>query len=523
MAGMIILAPKRICDMHVRNFSSPDQRFAGTSVGCTGEPDIGLPWFALVRFVTELLGTPAGGSCAYILNRNQQHQHDAATIGIMEAEIGRIVAVGGLPVGANAAAKAEHYAEFDRMLEFRSSLFKNDKATRTVATDANTALNAFRGTIKGNVLLLLEGHVTRNDKDPEAALHDFLMEGYRIYTGTAFNLKAQLMTCFRVTGVADTVEELQLLLATFSHHKALGTEVLHTGNPPALRDNAVADVRSREMLDMLLERMCSKASALSSYRGIVVDAIGKGKSYRYVLEHITTRIAADRPSLNHSGAAMASHLARTQTGRANHASLGTDSSSSSADGNSGGGGNGGGGSSDSTAQANAATADFMKGFVYGVDAESKRQKVDTRYGTDGHAGGQAGVDAYQHAEAGGRQPRTSRDTRACNYWDGTKCSRLEAEGTCPVAHYHIGTGSGGPGIANDVWQPRAANAANRLSIAGTNGGITNGLGHGHAGAAAAAANAYAAYITQQQQPPQQDPWATHHRQPGGGGGPRGPN
>ena len=96
--------------------------------------------------------------------------------------------------------------------------------------------------------------------------------------------------------------------------------------------------------------------------------------------------------------------------------------------------------------------------------------------------------------------------------DGHKCSREEVDGTCPYFLYHVGTGSGGPGVAMGTWFNRPPN---QLRIAGTNGGVTNN-------AVAYAAAAYAAYAArqpaqQQQQQQQQDPWAAHHRQAGGGG------
>ena len=71
MAGLIAIAPKRIVARHVRDFNNPAQRFAGTSIGITGEPDVGLHWFSMFRFITEELGTTAGDSCAYILNRGR--------------------------------------------------------------------------------------------------------------------------------------------------------------------------------------------------------------------------------------------------------------------------------------------------------------------------------------------------------------------------------------------------------------------------------------------------------------------
>ena len=190
--------------------------------------------------------------------------------------------------------------------------------------------------------------------------------------------------------------------------------------------------------------------------------------------------------------------------------------SSTGDSHSGGGGGGGGGGGDS-AQAYAASADFMRGFTTGIESEAKRHRVGVRFGTDGEAGGLAGFNAYQYAEAGHQLPQL-RDGRPCTFLDGTKCSRMETEGTCPAAHHHVGTGSNGPGMAIDIWQPRVANAASRLRAADTSGGIHNGFGNGQQAAAhAAAAVAYFAQQQQQAQPQQQDPWAAHHRQDGGGG------
>ena len=506
MSGVIIVDPGRIRELSVRAFDQPGKQFAGTSAGCTGQPDVGLPWFALVRFAKQKLGTPAGGSCAYIVSRAQQHQLDAGQQGFMEAEIARVKALPPVIAGVGGATRAqvdEFNAAYDRMLDFQGKLVKNDKTLGKVASDATIALNTFRACIKDNVLLLLEGHVTRNLTNPENALAEFLAEGERIYVGTAFNLKAQLMVLFRITGVASTVEELQLLLATYSHHKALATEVLHEGDPPVHRDNAVEDFKSKELQDMLLERMSSTSSALSAYRALVSKAIRKEYSYRWVLDEINKLIETDKPSLDHVGPAVAAHLAQEKVGRANHASFATDGGSSShcggEGGGSGGAGSGGNGSSgggngsfgggggsnggggQDAALAFAASAEFIRGFTLGVNNDpSKRQRLDTH------------------------------DGEPCHFWDGRTCSRQEATGECKYAKYHTGTGSGGPGVARSTWFQRAS--TNRLRIAGTNGGVTNNHGQDQ-GVAAYAAAAYAAHVAQQQQ----DPWAAHHRQSGGGG------
>ena len=151
----------------------------------------------------------------------------------------------------------------------------------------------------------------------------------------------------------------------------------------------------------------------------------------------------------------------------------------------------------------------MKGFTYGVDEANKRQRVGARYGAEGLTGGLAGTDAYHQAE-GGNQLRHTRDGAPCKYWDGHTCSRQEVDGTCPFVLYHMGTGSGGPGVAIATWQERSMYQPERLRHAGSNGGVTNN-------AAAYAAVAYAAYTARQSAQQQQDPWAAHHRQAGGGG------
>jgi hypothetical protein len=47
------------------------------------------------------------------------------------------------------------------------------------------------------------------------------------------------------------------------------------------------------------------------------------------------------------------------------------------------------------------------------------------------------------AADGTRQP--------CKFWDGTRCSRKELTGHCPVERFHFGTGSGGVGVALEQW------------------------------------------------------------------------
>ena len=98
-------------------------------------------------------------------------------------------------------------------------------------SDALKAINVLRSGCGGPVSLEIEKHVTRNPGKPLRALQDFLAEARTTYIGTAFELKEQLMALFRAVGIADTVDQLQLLIATFSHHKALANSQVRRLKP----------------------------------------------------------------------------------------------------------------------------------------------------------------------------------------------------------------------------------------------------------------------------------------------------
>ena len=176
-----------------------------------------------------------------------------------------------------------------------------------------------------------------------------------------------------------------------------------------------------ELFELLLERMCSMDSALIRYCCLVVYAISKEHLRAYLLEKITRRIGQDRQSHNHAFPAFMAHLASIQGGeqqipRAHDAKKDHGGSYSSSDGGCGCGcccGCGCGNTSTST-QANAATADNMKSFVYDVDEANKRQRMDTRFGSDGQSGGHAGANA-DHMAHGGSQHQHTRDSAPCKF------------------------------------------------------------------------------------------------------------
>jgi hypothetical protein len=382
-----------------RPFDQPGHQFSGNGTySANGEMDSGLAYLDWKRWLIAKLSEEGKGQ---VLAPNKRRVLTPALRSSFMAKNSAWEGIGALP-----PSQKEEEAIIKRL----GAIAKDDQQTERMNEYAQHSIRIIIASTTANVQQVLTPICDECLEQTERAVDEFFIRGDTLWTGTATDIKRNLLNDINTTGIARDVKEMQMLISNFQLHRERALLFLTVPNPAAvapgvparvLRDTNVSLFSDSELMDKLLQRMAQDSTSLQFYREDIIRAKTLSANWLETVNLINERINRDLPSINMTQDAVQTHLAK----RTFAATLDQPAQ---------------------TSISNAATAlpaDIYQQIVQEVvEQASKRIRADLGVTTTGNS------------------PGLNQLSGPCFYYDGRSktCDRESKTGACPAIRYHYG-------------------------------------------------------------------------------------